>query len=522
MNNILKIVHLDDSVGGVITVKHALNKSKLNTAICVAATKEQFAAALADFSPDIILSEYALQGLHCSDAIALLQESGLQIPFIIVSNAISDEMAEALLSIDADDYVLKDQIGRLPFTITKSLEKFQIKRGQQDLLGQLTNSEKRFRTLIENSIDAVLVLNAKAEPMYVSPAVKNVLGYTPQEVMDMNIFSMAHPDDMAELPKVMEKVIANPGVPIQGHTGRMLHKDGSWRWIEAIVTNLLHEPTINGIVDNFRDVTDKIVSQAKEKEADERALKALEEKNYILESIGEDLIASNKRLEQFSYIVSHNLRAPVANIIGLGALLREDSYPWQVKQEFLDGIVENVKRLDDIILDLNAILQIKREVSEKREAVDMQQLVNDIRSSIQHIVDKEKVAIEADFSDINEIYTLKSYLHSIFYNLIMNSIKYRQRDLSPVIRIKSGLANGQVIISVDDNGLGIDLAKKGTQLFGLYKRFHHHVEGKGMGLFMVKTQVEMLGGRIAVNSTVDKGTAFQIELGADACQIPAL
>lgn len=263
MEESLKIVHLEDSPGGAAIVRQALNNGKLYPEIWVTGTREEFIKALNDFSPDIIISEYTLSDIHCSQAMGILRESKLKIPFIIISDAISDEMAGELLLIGADDYIIKGQAGRLPFAVLRSLEKYHFKREQQFLLEQLTNSEKRFRTLVENSTEAVVVLSAEARPTYVSPAVKNVLGYTAQEVMAMDLFTMAHVDDVAELSKVMIEVLAKPGVPIQGHTGRMLHKDGSWRWIEATVTNLLHDPAINGIVDNFRDVTLKKASEEK-------------------------------------------------------------------------------------------------------------------------------------------------------------------------------------------------------------------------------------------------------------------
>jgi signal transduction histidine kinase len=99
----------------------------------------------------------------------------------------------------------------------------------------------------------------------------------------------------------------------------------------------------------------------------------------------------------------------------------------------------------------------------------------------------------------------------VFYNLIVNSIKYRRKDVTLVIEIKSSVTYEHVILSFKDNGLGIDLAKNHDRIFRLYKRFHSHVEGKGMGLFMVKTQIEALGGKINVNSVVNEGTEFIIE-----------
>ncbi len=108
--------------------------------------------------------------------------------------------------------------------------------------------------------------------------------------------------------------------------------------------------------------------------------------------------------------------------------------------------------------------------------------------------------------------TLKSYIQSIFYNLISNSIKFRQQGMQPFIEISSSKSHGKVKLLFKDNGIGIDLEKKGGHIFGLYKRFHpEYADGKGMGLFMVKTQVESLGGKISVASTVKVGTEFSIE-----------
>ena len=101
-------------------------------------------------------------------------------------------------------------------------------------------------------------------------------------------------------------------------------------------------------------------------------------------------------------------------------------------------------------------------------------------------------------------------MHSIFNNLIRNSIKYRNPDQQPLITIKSTKENGKIILTFKDNGLGIDLNKHGTKVFGLYKRFHTHLKGKGIGLFMVKAQVEALGGQITIASEINKGTEFTI------------
>jgi PAS domain S-box-containing protein len=237
----------------------------------------------------------------------------------------------------------------------------------------------------------------------------------------------------------------------------------------------------------------------------------LKEMNKSLENYTNELVISNKELEQFSYIVSHNLRAPVANIIGLSEELNIDFHNIEVKKALKKELSSSVKRLDNVIIDLNSILKVKRETSERKDVVNLSDLTESIELSIKNLIQKENVQIRTDFSIVNEFKTLKSYLLSIFYNLILNSIMYRNPDLSPVIEIKSERSEGKLIITFKDNGMGIDMKKNGDQVFGLYKRFHPHIEGKGMGLFMVKTQVETLGGSITIKSEVNKGTEFKIE-----------
>jgi len=258
-------------------------------------------------------------------------------------------------------------------------------------------------------------------------------------------------------------------------------------------------PSKGGLSVYFRDVTERKESELK-----------IIELNKNLKAYTEELVSANKGLEQFSYIISHNLRAPVANIMGLGELLKED-YPLEVKTQFQDELLSNVERLDSIIKDLNNILQVKVDMSEKKQPIELSELVDSVQSGIGQVMQKENVKIITNFSEVPYINSIKTYLHSIFYNLIFNSIKYRRPEVSPVIKITSEEKLGNVYITFKDNGMGIDLSKKGNQIFGLYKRFHHHVEGKGMGLFMVKTQVELLGGEIQVTSEENKGTQFTIE-----------
>jgi signal transduction histidine kinase len=224
-----------------------------------------------------------------------------------------------------------------------------------------------------------------------------------------------------------------------------------------------------------------------------------------------DLVQHNTDLEKFAYIISHNLRAPVANIIGASSILNNMEVSSGEKEKLNRGINTSILRLDEIINDLNQILQIKGRINEIKEIVYFSELVEHIKISIRNLIDKDNVEIKYDFSEVNDFFALKPYLYSIFFNLISNSIKYRRQKVHSVIEIRSRLLKNKIELTFADNGMGIDLKKNGDQIFGLYKRFHSNIEGKGMGLFMVKTQVETLGGKISVKSEENKGTEFKIE-----------
>ncbi len=159
---------------------------------------------------------------------------------------------------------------------------------------RLMDSEQRFRALIENGTDGMAIIRPDGSTSYISPSIKSVLGYSEKEAYRLNLFEIIHTEDLPKVIEKMELVLKSPGVPIQGHTSRTKHKDGSWRWLEATITNMIHDPNINGIVDNFRDVTDRIV-------ADEKILQS-EKRFKSLVQEGADLIAILDFQGGFQYV----------------------------------------------------------------------------------------------------------------------------------------------------------------------------------------------------------------------------
>ncbi|MHB8207702.1 ATP-binding protein [Mucilaginibacter sp.] len=226
----------------------------------------------------------------------------------------------------------------------------------------------------------------------------------------------------------------------------------------------------------------------------------------------ENLIQRNKELEQFTYIISHNLRAPVANIIGLYQMLTLGADDEQEYQKLISNLGSSVQKLDGVIMDLNMILDVKQQVHEQMEEVSFTQIAGDIKKTFDGYVQQGLIEIQCDFRAADTVHSLKNYIYSIFYNLISNSIKFKRTEEKLVLWVTSYNKKDRISIYFADNGKGIDLKLNGDKLFGLYRRFDTSVDGKGMGLYMVKTQVETLGGKVWVQSRINAGATFIVEL----------
>lgn len=224
-----------------------------------------------------------------------------------------------------------------------------------------------------------------------------------------------------------------------------------------------------------------------------------------------ELIEHNNRLEQFAYIISHNLRAPMTRIVGLAGVLEHAKSPGEVAN-IMKMMVDSTVDLDQIIKDLARILEIQRLNAQTLTKVNLREALTKTMTLLKREIEDSGATMMVDFTENVILNSLEPYIESIFYNLISNAIKYKHPDRLPIIKIQTRSERGYVVIEVSDNGLGINLEKYNDKLFTLYKRFHFHVEGKGLGLYLIKTQVNALEGKIEVRSKMDEGTTFIIFL----------
>jgi PAS domain-containing protein/two-component sensor histidine kinase len=219
----------------------------------------------------------------------------------------------------------------------------------------------------------------------------------------------------------------------------------------------------------------------------------------------------NKRLQNFAYIVSHNLRSHTGNLQFMVNLYDQAEVADDKKEIFahVKSISESLKTTID---HLSEIVKIQTEIGKERKRIEFEPTFKTVLSALESNINSTQADIRYDFSKCADVNYIPAYLESIFQNLLTNALKYRSPDRKPAIRCSSAKEGSHIYIYFEDNGLGIDMDRFGDSVFGMYKTFHNNPEAKGIGLFITKNQIEALGGSISIDSKVNLGTKFTIKL----------
>lgn len=271
---------------------------------------------------------------------------------------------------------------------------------------------------------------------------------------------------------------------------RIIKRDGSTAHIQARA-QVLRDETGNPL----RMVgTNSDISKMKRKDERLRNLLELTEKQ-------------NQKLVNFAHIVSHNLRSNSTNISMLSGMLLS-GVGNEKTNEFLSMIRTSSEKLEETLNQLNEIIRIQETSNNDLVHLEVKPILDDVCESINAIIKESRTKVTIKINKNTKVWGIKSYLTSVFLNLLTNSIKYRNPRRILDIQIKAKVLKNQTILMFKDNGLGIDLEKHGKNLFGMYKTFHGHEDSKGIGLFISKNQMEAMNGKIEVKSEVSKGTTF--------------
>jgi len=343
----------------------------------------------------------------------------------------------------------------------------------------LRQSELYYKSLIRNAGDMVTILNEDLTLRWGSPSTARITGYRPEDTYGKSILDFLHPEDAHKMQIIKDFIIKNPGVP-KFVENRFRYKDGSYHHHEAIVNNLLDDPSVNGIIINSRDIS-------------ERKL------------IEEQLKARNVELDAFAYSVSHDLRTPLSLIEGYAQLIQSDDTTEEEMREYLDNIIYASRRLDEMTESLLQYAQAGQ--PEGRVArIDANKVVREVLLEQAEAINRG--GIEVVLGELPAILVDEYKIRQVFTNLVENAIKYLGDSPQPRIEIDAERAGDIVTLYIRDNGKGMD-EKAQKEAFMPFKRFGSAtVTGLGIGLSTVKRAVEGWGGKVWVDSRPGEGSTF--------------
>ena len=391
----------------------------------------------------------------------------------------------------------------------------------------LKASEEKFRLMIKNSNDVFLLVNENQEVFFASDVIYNLTGYTVEEIIG-SVTHLIHPDDLANSIQGWMKVFANKNEIVRVQY-RHKHKQNGYVWFESVIQNHIDNPAIKAIVVNARDITANKEAELIKKEID--ALIIAKEKAELSELItkefSSELIKAKEKAEEgdrlksaFLANVSHEIRTPMNGILGFAELLKESNLTGEEQQKYLNVIRESGKRMLNIIHDIVSISKIESgqmEVSISETNVNDQiEFINNFfkpeseRKELHLLINKTLASKESIIKTDGE------KLYAILTNLVGNALKFTNAGLIEIGVEKKG---DFLEFFVKDTGKGIPENQKEI----IFERFRQGndlitkpYEGTGLGLSISKAYVEMLGGKIWVESELGKGSIFYFTIPYNA------
>ncbi len=352
-----------------------------------------------------------------------------------------------------------------------------IKKGES----ALSSHEERFKALIENSFDAVVLIDPAAKILYASPSVKRILGYSPEEIEGTNGFELVFPEDRGSTMKELAKLLLKPGGSISIEY-RTIRKDQQVIWVEVTGTNLLLEPNVGAVVVNFRDVTkEKQIDQAK---------------------------------TEFVSLASHQLRTPLTTVKWYAEMLLGNQIgsltPKQ--KEYLNEVYGSNQRMINLVNDLLDVSRIDMGTFfAESEQIDLKELVENILKDYKPQISSKKLEINKTFDGSSKIKIDSRMCRIILQNLLSNAIKYTLAGGK--IDLKLNTSSNNLSIKITDNGMGIPADAQGkifTKFFRAANVKEVDTRGTGLGLYLVKSLVEKAGGKLEFRSKENQGTTFEI------------
>ncbi|EMY69414.1 PAS domain-containing sensor histidine kinase [Leptospira vanthielii] len=380
--------------------------------------------------------------------------------------------------------------GKLEGATASFLDITEFKNTQNTI--QLKNRKlKAILDAIERSA-IVSVTDTKGIIQRVNQKFIQISGYSEKELLDSDhrkINSKFHPKEFWE--KMWKDILS--GHPWEGII-RNQSKQGNFFWLQTFIHPLYDK---NDSIESFLSIRFDITEE----------VEALENTNRMLHFTG----IQNSRLQNFAYIVSHNIRQHSSNFTSLITLLEENPSE-EERKNIVNMLHASAEKLNETITHLNDIISINQMLNKPMEICSINSEVQKTLNILKGSIESRNIEVFLEIENHLELKIIPVYLESILLNLVSNAIKYVRLKNGAFIRISAKKKPGQVQLTVEDNGLGIDLEKHGNKIFGMFKTFHKNEDARGIGLFITKSQVEVLGGTISVQSKAGLGSTFTVFL----------
>lgn len=348
-----------------------------------------------------------------------------------------------------------------------------------------------YQKIFNNAREGISIVNLNGNWVKVNKSLTRLLGYDEDEFYSLSFQDITHKDDLETDINLMHKLLNNEIDSYQMEK-RYFHKEGHIVWAllsVSLVKNDINEPLY-------------FISQIADISAQKSASWRFKALNNIVKN-------QNEALKDFNNIASHDIRTHVGNLFSISEFMEEElpSLPQN----------ENFKMLKECIVNLNSTIEHLSQIKTNNQKQDFTlktlKLSTYVKSAIYNvsaIAKKDNCSIYNHVDDSIKILGLEAYLDSIILNFLTNAIKYKSPERHPVIELFTEIQGAFIVLHIKDNGIGIDLSKNESKLFTLNGTFNNHHDSRGVGLFITKNHVESLGGKIEVESTVNKGTKFSI------------
>jgi PAS domain S-box-containing protein len=493
----LRLLLVEDNPDDAELVLRALRRAGFEPDGPRVDTEEAYLACL-DPGLDVILADYSLPQFDAPGALRWLGERGLDVPCIVVSGSIGDELAAATIRLGATDYLLKDRLGRLGDAVRRALDQRHLRRETRRAEAALRASEEHYRTLVANIPDVTWRADASGARLFVSPNVERVLGLTPEQIRAGGAtfwLDRVHSDDRSRVRDAYDALFA-AGASYDVDC-RVWHADGRWIWLgerATLVDGGDGFPYADGI---STDITAR-------KEAEE-ALRAAKEAADTASRLKSEFLA----------IVSHELRTPLTTILGFGQLLARDEDELSPRQASrVDRILrsgEHLQHLIDDLLDLAKIEAGRLDVAVT--AVDLRPVLGQLRDELSPQAEMKGLALDLDLpADLPQVMADPARLRQLLLNLVWNAVKFTDQGR---IVVAAWPEEGAVAIAVADTGIGI-APEALDYVFDEFRQVEDTVArshgGIGLGLPIARKLAHLLGGSVEVASRPGLGSTFTLRL----------